>query len=201
MSGFAEYLSSGTSGRLDVVNQQIEIYSGPYRPGADFYHDFVQALREGRARGADELCLRRCVASQAQPTRKSHYSQLSSAWLQMLDWHLEPIHLAHSMWEVPELAISVSPHMGLRLKDGRVAVVRLWLKESEPTNDAIRAMQWLLCEQMTAIHPNGVPVVLDLRRHRAHVMTRRPFKRGYENAIRAEAAGMGALWRRQQQTA
>ena len=43
MSGFAEYLSAGTSRRINCVRQQIETYAEPYRPGAAFYKDFAAA--------------------------------------------------------------------------------------------------------------------------------------------------------------
>ncbi len=51
MSGFAEYLSAGTSRRIDCVRRQIETYAEPYRPGAAFYKDFID---DGPVKGAGQ---------------------------------------------------------------------------------------------------------------------------------------------------
>lgn len=197
VNAFAEFVSSGPAGRLDCVNRQIENYSAGYRPGADFYKDFCDAVRQGRMENADALTLRRCLARQTVEARRRHYEELILHWLRMQKWHLPPMPVGRSVWSLPELSVSVSPHLGLRLPDGRTAVARFWLREAEPAKEAVTAIQWLLQENMPSVCPGGVPLLLDVRRERAYLLGRRPFRRGYEQALRAEAIYMASLWANQ----
>lgn len=201
LNAFAEFVGCGAGGRLDCVNRQIENYSAEYRPGADFYKDFCDAVREGRSTNADELSLRRCLSRQSLDVRRRHYEDLMSHWLKMRKWHLPPVQVGRSSWSLPELRIGVSPHLGLQLQDGRTAVVRFWLREAEPAKDAITAIQWLLNSNMPTLCPGGIPLVIDVRRERAYLLGKRPFRRGYEQALRAEAVYMATLWASQMKIA
>jgi uncharacterized alpha-E superfamily protein len=87
MSGFAEYLSAGTSRRIDCVRQQIETYAEPYRPGAAFYKDFIDALLADRRNGADAAALQDCIEAQRVDARRSHYVLLKEHWLAMPTLH------------------------------------------------------------------------------------------------------------------
>lgn len=196
MNGFAEFISANTSGRIDCVNRQIETYSSTYRPGAGFYKDFCDALIAGRKAGTDELTLQRCVSAQRVDARRRHYIDLRQHWLNMRTWHLEHVKVGRAAWQSPSLTVNVSPELGLRLPDGRVAVAKLWLREPEPGFDAVRAMQRLLAMQMDAIYAGGVPLVIDIRRERAHLLGNRRFKRGFDDMLRSEALSMGDLWTR-----
>lgn len=202
LAGFAEYLSAGASGRIDCVRRQIQTYGGPYRPGAAFYKDFQDALIEGRRAGSDELTLQRCVSDQRVDARRSHYATLRRHWLSMSDWHLPLVATGRTTWTVPQLAVGIAPEFALQTLDERVLVIKLWLREPEPSTDAVRAMQRLLLQHLPKLCASGVaPAIIDVRRERVHVLDRRPFKKGFDEMLTSEAMSMGNLWLRLSQTA
>ncbi|MBA3618043.1 MAG: hypothetical protein H0W56_00300 [Acidothermales bacterium] len=191
---FVEYISAGSSGRLDCIRRQIVAYETPYKPGAAFYQDFTDALIAGRRAETDELSLQRCVRNQSVPARKSHYDDLRRHWLAMPTIHLPFVPLDRALWEPPGLVVGISPELGLQKPDGVTLVTKLWLKDKEPAPEAIRAMHWLLTHHMESLHPGGQAAVLDFRREQLLLPTRRPYKKGYESWLVSEATGLAKLW-------
>lgn len=178
---------------LDCVRRQVEVYAGPYKPGAAFYQDFTDALVAGRRSGTDELSLQRCVRAQRDEIRQAHFDQLRRYWLDMPELHLPFVPLGKTQWETPSLTVGVKPELGLRKPDGQTLVVKLWLKK-EPTADSVRAMHWLLTRHMMTLCPGGQAAVLDLRRQKLWVVNRRPYKKDYESWLLSEATGLAQLW-------
>jgi hypothetical protein len=200
MGGFAEYVGASASSKLDCVQRQLRNYQASYRPGSDFYKDFVDALRLGRRDGTDELSLQRCISRQSQTNRISHYTELRRHWLAMSELHL-PIELPdRAAWQTPGLTVGVTPELVLIRREQKL-VTKLWLRQPELTPDVIKALHWLLLSHMEQLCPGGVPAVLDLRRRKLHVLGRRGFRRGYPELLAYEAASMGQLMHRLAQTA
>jgi hypothetical protein len=195
MSGFAEYLTAGTSRRIDCVRQQIETYAESYRPGAAFYKEFIDAVVAGRRNGTDAASLQDCIESQRVDARRAHYSLLREHWLAMPMLHRPLQAVGRARWEVDSLAVGVSPDFAVTMKGGEVLVVKLRLRESVLSRDGIMAMQWLMTQHMPTLYPGGTAAVVDLRRRCIHRATKRRLKRGYEVALRSEAESMGSLWR------
>lgn len=196
MSSFAEYVSAGTTGRIDCVRQQIATYAEPYRPGAAFYKDFIDALVAGRRDGIDGAALQACVDAQRVDARRSHYSQLREHWLALPELHQPVKTVGKARWEVDGLAVGISPDFALTTKRGQVLVVKLWLREPALSRDGILAMQWLMTQHMPTLHPEGVATVVDLRRRGIHRTNKGRLKQGYELALRSDAESMGTLWQR-----
>lgn len=195
VNNFAEFVSASSSGRFACVQRQVETRQQPFVPGGDFYQAFSRALIAGRRSGADELIMRRCVVTQRSEVRKRHYDVLVGHWLNLKRLHLPLIDVARSTWQTSSLDVSITPQLGLR--DGeRGLVVVLWLKETPPNTEAIRAIHWLLALEMTQLMPGGTPVVLDLRREQLHIATRRPYRRDYEIQLESDADAYAQLWRR-----
>lgn len=185
---FAEYVGAPTSGRLDCVQRQLR----NYRPGADFYKDFVDALQAGRRAGDDELSLQRAISRQNVAIREQHYRDLRRHWLAMPELHLPTVEIHRAFWDVPGLRVSIAPELALVQRD-QTLVVKLWLRRQEPTAEAIKAMHRLLVNHMPHLIEDGTAAVLDLRREKVHTVPRRKFRRGYGEALQLEAESMGRL--------
>lgn len=200
MGGFAEYVGAGTSSKLDCVRRQLRTYQADFRPGGDFYKDFIDGLRLGRQNGTDELSLQRAISRQTQTSRISHYNELRHHWLAMPELHL-PIEVPdRTQWETPGLTVGIAPELVL-IKGRRKLVVKLWLRQSVLPPDAAEALRWLLHTHMDELCPGGVPAVLDLRRRKLHRLGRTFFREGYPELLAFEAASMGRLMQRLAQTA
>lgn len=191
LNGFARFVSAKSSGRLDCVREQISLYGNSYR-ASSFYGDFVGALVAGRRSGADELALQRCVVD-ADERRRSHYATLRRHWLAMPQLHLPLATAGRAQWESEDLTVTIAPELAL-LRSGSPLVVKLWLYKDPPPIDSIYAMHWLMEKHLDQLCRGSVPAVLDLRREKLHERGKRPFKRGYEQLLRSEAASMALLW-------
>jgi len=196
LTTFANYLTATSSERIDCVRQQIRIYGQTYVPGPAFYKDFVEAVRRGRVESADELRMRRVVSAQSEGPRRQHYADLARHWLAMDTLRLPGAPCGSATWQTPRLTVGVRPDFALRDADGRIIVVKLWLREQPLNRDAARGCLWLLRQHMAELSPGATPVVVDLRRENVHRIGRRPFKRGFDAYLEAEAEAMAALWQR-----
>jgi hypothetical protein len=64
------------------------------------------------------------------------------------------------------------------------------MKERELGEDAVRALHWLFERHMADICPSATPLVVDVRREKAHRPTRRPWKGGFDAWLENEAASL-----------
>lgn len=196
LTTFASYLAARSSERIDCIRQQIRIYGQTYQPGPAFYGDFIEAVRQGRITGADELVLQRVIAAQSDGPRKNHYCDLARHWLALAELRLPIVPSGGTIWHTPRLAVSIRPDFAVADGDGGVTVVKLWLKEQPLTYDAARGCLRLLARHMADLSPGGTPVVVDVRREKVHQVGRRPFKRGFDAYLESEAEAMAVLWQR-----
>lgn len=196
LTTFASYLTASSSERIDCVREQIRIYGQPYQPGPAFYGDFVDAVRRARVTGADELVMRHAVAAQPVGPRKAHYDQLARCWLAIPELRLPLTSVGAATWRTSHLTVSVRPDFAITGKDGNVMVIKLWLKEAPLKRDAVRGCLWLLNRHMEELSPGGTSLVVDVRREQVHRVGGRPFKRGFDAYLEAEAGAMAALWQR-----
>jgi hypothetical protein len=196
LTTFAEYLTAGSSARIDCVRQQIRTYEQEYHPGPSFYQDFVEAVVKGRQTGADHLVLQSVVQAQHNETRHAHYALLAEHWLAMSELHLPLVHCSRAIWTTPRLAVSIRPDFAVTDAKGDVSVIKLWLKEHELASDAARAMLRLLELHMEELLPGGAPLVVDVRRQKVHRKTRRRVKKGFDQWMESEAQGLAELWDR-----
>jgi hypothetical protein len=66
------------------------------------------------------------------------------------------------------LTLKLNPHMGVRRGDGRVEATYLWFDVHPPQPEVVATLLRLISQHMESIYPTGQPVVLDVRRGRAH---------------------------------
>ena len=196
LTTFAEYLTAGSSARIDCIRQQIRTYEQEYHPGPSFYQDFVEAVVKGRQTGADHLVLQNVVHAQRNDARHDHYATLAEHWLAMSGLHLPLVQCGRAVWATPWLAVSVRPNFAVTDAKGNVSVIKLWLKEHELAADAARAILRLLELHMAELLPGGTPLVVDVRREKIHAKTRRRVKQGYDHWMESEARGLAELWDR-----
>lgn len=192
----AEYLTANGSGKIDCVRDQIRIYGQEYRPGPAFYQDFKGAVVHGRETGADHLAMQRVISAQHDPARRKHYSALAEHWLALTDLHLPLVAHARTEWVTSRLVVGIQPDFAMTDPKGQLFTVKLWLKDRELGEDAVRALHWLFKRYMDDICPGATPLVVDVRREKVHRPSRRPWKGGFEALLENEAASLAGLWER-----
>lgn len=196
LTTFTEYLTATSSAQIDCVFQQIRTYEQNYQPGPAFYKDFVEAVVKGRATGADHLVLQRVIQAQRNEVRRDHYTALAEHWLAISALRLPIAPYGRATWATPKLVVNIRPDFAVRDPEGKVFVIKFWLKEQVLTADAARATLHLLDRHMLDIYPGGSPLVVDVRREKLHRQTRRAPKRGYDDWLENAAESMGNLWLR-----
>ena len=92
------------------------------------------------------------------------------------------------------LPVKINPHLGLRYDDGHAEAVRLHFDEQPPSQEAVLATLHLMARHMDQVLPHAEPVLVDVRRGRAH--RRAPGVRGeqVEQWLAGEAAAFTAIW-------
>lgn len=196
LTTFAEYLTGTGSGKIDCVKDQMRTLGQPYRPGAAFYHDFKEAAIEGRRRGADHLAMQRVVNAQRDPARRRHYDALAEHWLAMPKLHLPLAPYGQAVWRTPLLEVRVRPDFAVADSEGKLFVVKFWLKDRVLGDDASKAMLRLFERHMADICPGATPWVVDVRREKIHKPSRRKPKRWFDELMENEAASMARLWKK-----
>ncbi len=92
------------------------------------------------------------------------------------------------------LAVKINPHFGLRYADGRREAVRLHFDELPPTDEARTATLHLMRRHMDAVYPGAEPVLVDLRRGRAHRLDPATRPDDVERWLAGEAAAFSTMW-------
>jgi hypothetical protein len=94
----------------------------------------------------------------------------------------------------PALDVGISPQLAVRLPDGTERVIALWLKAPELTTEAAKATLRLLGLHMPELRSGATAAVLDVRRQRLHLPSRRRLRKDYDGWLEAEALGFAHLW-------
>jgi hypothetical protein len=196
MLGFTRYVARTGPAKATFVGglrRQRERRSGfnPHGP-------LVKALKADIAfrTGGSYLA---AVSGTVKPRWKPLYSAISAgaaAYLRSLG-DPDAVSLAQTrdaLASVGPLAVKINPHFGLRYDDGRREAVRLHFDEEPPTPEAITATLHLMARHMDQILPNADPVLVDVRRGRAHRMDPAAKPADIENWLAGEAAAFTAMW-------
>ncbi|WP_018588143.1 hypothetical protein [Salinispora arenicola] len=93
-----------------------------------------------------------------------------------------------------DLPVKINPHFGIRYADGHAEAVRLHFDEAPPSDEAALAMLHLMARQMDAILPHAEPVLVDVRRGRAHRTPTTAKPEEIERWLAGEAVAFRALW-------
>lgn len=191
---FAEYLTASASNKIDCVKDQIRIYGQEYRQGPGFYHDFKRAVVRGRETGADHLAMQHVVSAQHDPVKHKHYAALAEHWLTLTDLHQPLIPWNPATWRTPRLAVGIRPDFAMTNAKCELFTVKLWLKERELGDDAVRALHRIFKRHITDICPGATPLVVDVRQEKVYRPTRRTLKRGFDEWLENEASSLAGLW-------
>jgi hypothetical protein len=136
------------------------------------------------------------IAKQRDPARREHCQDLAKAWLGWLDGQppMTVVPVGRATWSAPALDVGITPELALRLPDGQVRVVKLWLKAPELSKDSAKAALRLMVLHMGQLSTGATPAVLDVRRRRLHLPDRRRLRKDYDQWLEAEASGFAHLW-------
>jgi hypothetical protein len=187
-SGFVEFASAMSSGRIVAVQNVIANESGDYEPSHDFYRGFRLAVTDGIANGDDVLRVRRAVES-CHPRRRGHYQALEQGWSQWRRGKDLETFARPRTWASEGLTVRVSPQFMWRQRRGDPYLVWPYLKDAEMSRDGIQAAIRLI--ELT--HDSQLrPVLLDVRRARIHQASRRR-RRGFDAWLTSEAAAFVSL--------
>lgn len=101
--------------------------------------------------------------------------------------------VGRATWSAPALDVGITPELALRLPDGQLRVVKLWLKAPELSKDSAKATLRLMLLHMD-LSVGATAAVLDIRRGRLHLPDRRRLRKDYDQWLEAEASGFAHLW-------
>lgn len=196
LTTFTEYLAASAAARISCVQRQRETYGQQFVPGGDFYADIIHAIQIGRSSGADALAVQRAIAKQRDPARREHYQDLAKAWLGWLDEQpsMTTVAVGRATWSAPALDVGITPELALRLPDGQVQVIKLWLKAPKLSKDSTKAALRLMTLHMGQLNSGATPAVLDVRRGQLLLPDRRRLRKDYDQWLEAEASGFAYLW-------
>lgn len=109
-----------------------------------------------------------------------------------------PSPTARSPWPVrmghPASRSGIQPDFAITNAKGELFTVKLWMKDRELGEDAVRALHWIFVHHMSDICPGATPLVVDVRRKKIYRFNRRPWKGGFEALLENEAASLAGLW-------
>lgn len=124
---------------------------------------------------------------------KNHFAAIAKGWFGYLREHdiTAMIDVSPGRWETPDLAVRVTPDFALEHPDGTVEAIKLYLLADPIKPGVAELMTWLMQNTMTQTCPGAHPVVLDVRRNKAH--TALPQRSHYRTWLEAEARGLSYL--------
>lgn len=191
---FADYVNAVGSARMRIIAEQRKQFDDPNSGAPYAYAAALAGLRQ-TVRSGDVQDLRRMVF-RAGRTMASHYEELADGMTRFVEREhpaFLPTNPATWMWAT--LPVNVNHHVGMTIK-GKPRVVFLYLKKPELTSEGATKVAWQTLElTVDTTLPGADVAVLDVRRARLHVPTRK--NRAQLDAwIESEALGYIEHWRR-----
>lgn len=189
LSGFVEFASSISSGRITAVQNVIANESGSYEPSHDFYRQIRVAITDGIANCDDELRVRRAV-DKCTPKRRPHYHALAAGWNSWRRGKDLEIFSQPLLWSASGLSVRVSPQF---IFHGKRQNFLVWphFKDAELSRDGIQAAIRLM--ELTHRDVDADPAVLDVRRGKLHQAPKRPRRKVFDAWLSGEAAAFLAM--------
>ncbi|HIW61605.1 MAG TPA: hypothetical protein H9881_04035 [Candidatus Stackebrandtia excrementipullorum] len=186
LNGFVDYLRTRGAARVTVANRHIAQSGEPYSPARDFYRRILSAILAARRSGDDQAVLRHAIA-EAPASRRGNYQAVVDGWLKFLPQlkNTTLVKVGTGRWYGDGLTVKVTPHLAVQHTDGRVETVFLYFKADPLSRKDAEAMLWLAAAAMPGACPGADPVILDVRRGKAH--RRVPESAEYPAWLSAEA--------------
>ncbi|WP_027644278.1 hypothetical protein [Salinispora oceanensis] len=168
------------------------------RSGFNPHGQFVKALKADIAFHTSGTHLDRVVTA-VKPRWRPLYQALvpgAMAWLRSLGAprSVDLAQTRDALALLGDLPVKINPHFGIRYADGHAEAVRLHFDEAPPSDEAALAMLHLMGRQMEVILPHATPVLVDVRRGRAHRTPTSAKPAEVERWLAGEAVAFQALW-------
>ncbi|MCP2258358.1 hypothetical protein LX15_002052 [Streptoalloteichus tenebrarius] len=194
LGSFVDYSVGTGSMRITTVMQQRRLYDNPTVFGLSFYPRIINAIRAGRASNDDHAALAPVVEA-ARPAQRPHYEAVAEGWLECVRrWKPEVVPVGSTRWRRGELDLGITPHLGLRERDGSTHVVFLYVKERPLTRDGASVALRLMERHRDVLLPGAEPLVIDVRRRRHHRLPARVNRAKLDAWIDGEAAAYVTHW-------
>lgn len=199
LSTFVGYSNGSGPKRASFVRQTRRLYERPARGAFDFYRRPTNAMRAGRAAGMDQEAMTALV-DQAPPAAQSHFAAVADGWLHYLGRREfargrlpEVVEAGRARWRHGDFELGVSPHLGLRKRDGRTYATWLYCKLEPLTPDVANLACWTMNEVMDDLIPGAEAMVVDVRRATPYVLGARDRARVGRWAL-SEVSSFLTLW-------
>jgi hypothetical protein len=193
---FMDYANERGSGRMAIVQQQRKRIEDPEQQAFRYYAPAVRSLPLAIASTDPEAVLDAMLAQTTSTHQRQHHVELRDGMLTFIrKHHPSRVPVANGcQWVTPDLTVIIRQHMGIRMPDGSVFVVLLYLKQPPLTQDVANTGLRIIETQLPALLANGLPRVLDVRRARIFPLRRNANRRKLDAWLRGEAAGYAAHW-------
>lgn len=193
---FMDYANERGSGRISIVQQQRRRIEDPEQQAFHFYAPAVRNLPLAIASTDPEAVLDAMLDQTSSAPQRQHHIELRDGMLMFIRKHRPSrVPVANGcQWATPDLTVTIRQHVGIRMPDGRVFVVLLYLKQPPLTQDAANAGLRIMETQLTALLVGGLPKVLDVRRAKLLPLRRNTNRRTLDAWLCGEAAGYAAHW-------
>ncbi|GAA3887589.1 hypothetical protein GCM10022243_60490 [Saccharothrix violaceirubra] len=193
---FTEYAMSGQRGRISIVTEQRSIYLATDPWPCGFYNPMRNAMRRAANSTDPDAELDRAVESAHLNGQERAFLELREGFMPWLrTTRATGVPVAPTRWRAGDLVLKVRPHLGLRLPDGSLGAVLVYMKEAPMSQEAANVGLRILEQTMTDTLPGATALVLDARRGRAFRMAKRTNRTKLDALIAAEAAGYVVHWR------
>lgn len=192
---FMEYATSGQRGRISIVSDQKAVYLADDFHGRGFYEPARDAMRSAANSPNPESIFDRAIENASKRGQAKAFTEIKNgylAWLHKLK--ATGVQVNGTSWRSGDLELTVKPHLGLRLPDGSLFAVLVYLKELPLTQEAANVGLRILQLTMNATLPGATALVLDARRGKSFKMSQRTNLSKLDALIAAEAAGYVVHW-------
>lgn len=178
LSTFVGYSNGSGPKRASFVRQTRRLYERPARGGFRLLPPSDERDQGGQGggngRGGDDGARRA-----GPPAARGHFAAVADGWLHYLRRPEfargrvpEVVECGRARWRHSDFELGVSPHLGLRKRDGRTYATWLYCKVEPLTPDVANLACWTMNEVMDDLIPGAEAMVVDVRRATPYVLAR-----------------------------
>lgn len=191
MTRFVKYVFSSGAQRIALVQSFDDTYS----PVKDPYRRMRLAIQAGRRTGRDEQAMNSAIQN-CRAQMRGHYAEIARGWLPFIEQRNDTtvITPGTARWRTSDLTIKVTPDLVLMHPDGSTDAMKLHLHSDPIPTQSAEVMLWLMQQTLGQSHPGARPMVVDVRRRKAHTSLQ-PWP-GYAIWLESDAASLAFLYRR-----
>jgi hypothetical protein len=203
LTSFLDFTTSVGSRRARIPAELRAMYEDPARHPWDYYGDLVQAVVDGFTH--DDLPARTqaaVAAARAKAGDRSrrgqvkHFEALAEGALTLRHriGRVTVVPVGSGKWVRGELAVRVSPQLGVIRRDGREEAWLLHLKDRPLTQAGADVALLVMADVLRDLGSHATPRLVDLRAGRGFMLARsRPLDKLYDYTA-AEADSFSRLW-------